>query len=149
MTIDEQIAELRDKTQRSPSENWSVFNVGVPLIAELFRRLDAAESVVKRLPKSLDGKPLMDGDEIWLWCDNNLDNKTWLAHGSVRMGGRYAPGRIGMCAGFVDNVGGYIRTLEWDAENRTLDCYSTREAALAAKKARGSHETRILSRRRN
>lgn len=103
---------------------------------EACTQLSEQAAVIERLPKTVDGVRYIDGDELWLWCDDGEGNQALL------------------CFSYYPNADEEVRWLHikkdtdpsWVSDLDTHDWqwleignpFSTRESAIAAQKGKKS-----------
>jgi hypothetical protein len=111
MSVEDLRAEITDDAE------WGDCGHLAKVAYELARRLAEAEAIVAKLPKTADGVPITPGMELW----GSLGWNNEPAKATLR--GTYAEGYS-------------VGTPEWGMNVRPeVECYSTREAAEAAKEA--------------
>ena len=113
---DEELAEVREFLTLPTSQSaYLACTVTDIRIHRLLARLDALQALVDKLPKTADGVPVVDGDE--LYHPSVGDNSMFGVHAETKAYWIWNSG---------PNEGSH-----WT--DTISSCYSTREAALAAK----------------
>lgn len=98
-------------------------------IACLHSKILELRAIVAKLDRSLDGVPLVDGDEVWVVTDGDL------VHGTYSVLGYYTPAEgFDGFRSLKGNHDRWICYLKYDPDTKTVGCWSSREAAEKAEK---------------
>jgi len=94
------------------------------IVQRAIAELTYYRELVKRLPRTNDGVPIVAGDKVWVWweADRQGSESRWI---QIPVVDTYHVNR-----GWVVSDNGS----EWEPS----DCYSTRESAIAARAERGT-----------